>query len=259
MVSMQTTRSRAEHDERRRIWSPAFNSEVIRSYEESIGKYQDQLLKRLSNDIGNTATVNSSSETTAATLTYALYELAKAPHLIAQVRRELTALASSGKSLSNHNLQSLDLLNGVITETMRLYPPAGLLQRLTPPEGLVVGDIHVPGNTTVYCPLYVMARNEQVYHDAPTFRPERWSPSNSSKLVKEATAYAPFSIGPYNCVGKPLALMNLRTTLAKLITRFDFRFAEGQTGEAFEAGMRTNFTTYPGLLRMVFREVEREG
>ena len=85
--------------------------------------------------------------------------------------------------------------------------------------------------------------------------PERWT--TRPELVKERGAYAPFSAGPYGCIGRPLALLSLRTTLARLLLEFDVAFAPGETGAGIETGTVEHFTLAPGPLWMVFRK--REG
>ena len=57
LTSMHTTRDRKFHDERRRIWSNAFNPMVIRNYEKRINRYQDQLIDYLSARDGQTLEV----------------------------------------------------------------------------------------------------------------------------------------------------------------------------------------------------------
>ena len=66
--------------------------------------------------------------------------------------------------------------------------------------------------------------------------------------------------GPYSCIGRPLALMNLRTTVARLIMNFDVKFprAGHDYGRSFEAGTREHFTLCPAELKMCF-EKRREG
>ena len=58
--------------------------------------------------------------------------------------------------------------------------------------------------------------------------------------------------GTYNCIGKPLALLALRTSLAKLVLNFDISFAPNEDGTAFEKEARTQFTTRPGPLHLKF-------
>lgn len=93
---------------------------------------------------------------------------------------------------------------------------------------------------------------EAVYKDALHFIPERWY--ESSTLVKEKGAYAPFSVGPYGCIGRPLALLNLRSTVAKLLHRFDVCFADGEDGMAMERDMKSQFSVAAGALHLKFTE-----
>ncbi|ORY04976.1 putative cytochrome P450 [Clohesyomyces aquaticus] len=195
------------------------------------------------------------SDTTATTLSSILYELVKSPSHITLLRKEISPHVRPNGEIPHHSLQNLSHLNAVISETLRLHPPAGAgLKRKTPPEGLVIGSIHVPGNVTVSCPQYVIGRDEAIYVDAKSFIPARWT--ISSELVKEKEAYVPFSMGPYNCIGKSLALMNIRLTIAKLIMQYEIRLAEGEDALEFERGAKTYFTTCPGRLCLQFTRRE---
>ena len=176
------------------------------------------------------------SDTTATTLTHIIYELARHPSNIPKLRKELASIDPSIRPNKIHHLQlqHLDHLNGVISETLRLHPPVPTaLQRLTPPEGLTIGGVFIPGNTTVWSPQYVLGRCKlssqhqpnflprfcargwpsqsmyraqgykalispshtasQVYHNPESFIPERWY--SNPELIKERSAFAPFSTG----------------------------------------------------------------
>ena len=100
------------------------------------------------------------SDTTSSTLTSIFYELAKLPFEFSRLRDEIGSVVKAGETASNHKLQHLDLLNGIISETLRLHPPAGSLQRKTPPEGLTIGETYIPGDTNVLCPHYVVGRSK---------------------------------------------------------------------------------------------------
>ncbi|KAE8387112.1 cytochrome P450 [Aspergillus alliaceus] len=88
----------------------------------------------------------------------------------------------------NEKIANLKHLNAVINETLCGRPP---------PEGLVIDEIFIPGDTTVICPQY----------DPNEFVPERWM--TCPEMIQEKSAFALFSTGPYGRIGKPLALLNI--------------------------------------------------
>ena len=104
------------------------------------------------------------SDTSASTLTLIFYELARHPDQMERLRQELLEHLSSSGEVQHRDLQYLDYLNGVIFETLRLYPPVPTAPyRKTPPEGIKVGDTYVPGNATVFCPQYIIGRSKDIY------------------------------------------------------------------------------------------------
>ncbi|KAL2832090.1 cytochrome P450 [Aspergillus cavernicola] len=195
------------------------------------------------------------SDTTSGALSSIFYELVRNPEEIEKLRAELALYVDQEEPNSeflHSKIAHLDHLNGVINEALRLYPavPSGM-QRKTPPEGIVIDGVHVPGNIHIYCPMYAVGRSELGYERPDEFIPERWY--KSPELVKEKTAFAPFSLGPFNCIGRPLALMNLRTTVARLIMEFDVKFAPGEDGTRFREDAKDNFVFSHGELNLVFR------
>ncbi|TVY81920.1 Tryprostatin B 6-hydroxylase [Lachnellula suecica] len=191
------------------------------------------------------------SDTTAATLTCLFYELAKNPAEISKLREEILSTVGPDENIMHQQLQYLKHLNAVINETLRLHPPVGTaLQRTTPREGIQIGATYIPGDITVWCPQYVIGRNENIYTKAKDFIPERWY--EGSEMIKDPGSFAPFSTGTYACIGKPLALLNIRTTIARLITNFDISFAPGEDGKEVEDETKVHFTSAPGILNLQF-------
>jgi tryprostatin B 6-hydroxylase len=90
----------------------------------------------------------------------------------------------------------------------------------------------------------------EIYEDPLRFLPERWS-SQESK-VKHKDAFAPFSMGPFGCIGKNLALMELRLLTTQLVTKFDLRFAEHEDGSRILTETRDHFTVGAGDLDICF-------
>ncbi|KAL2009650.1 hypothetical protein VTN00DRAFT_5457 [Thermoascus crustaceus] len=144
-----------------------------------------------------------------------LIVIAGSPDNIAKLRNELAPYMTdpSGEVL-NHQIAHI---NAVIYETLRLHPSVPTaLQRKTPPEGIYIEETYIPGDMTVWCPQYIIGRS------------------------------------PYGCIGRTLALLNLRTTVAQIIMNFDFKFGPGEDGRAFEGQTKDHFTVGLGPLNMSF-------
>ena len=170
------------------------------------------------------------SDTTAAALTHLFYHIAADPSLAQRLREEIGPLMEVDGKFSNAKLVDAPFLNGVINETLRLHPPvpSGVF-RQTPPEGITVGETFVPGDAHVQMPGYAIARDEDTYVDAESFVPERWY--SKSEMIKHKDGFAPFSLGPFGCIGKNLALMELRLVTSELLMKFDVSFAPGEDGK----------------------------
>jgi cytochrome P450 len=92
-------------------------------------------------------------DTTAIALTYLSYELAKNPQYFSKLSEELKN-HKTVDDLQSAELEKLPLLNAVIREALRLYPPVPgpIATRLCPPEGTTLGGYSIPGG--VYPPFY---------------------------------------------------------------------------------------------------------
>ncbi|KAI3391686.1 hypothetical protein diail_6965 [Diaporthe ilicicola] len=195
--------------------------------------------------------INAGSDTTRTTLACALFELAKQPVYAKRLREALDphVSPSSDDEILHEQVSSIDLLDGIIWETLRLFPPnPSHPSRVTPPEGVMIAGRFVAGGTQVIAPQYVIGRDETIYPRASEFIPERWY--SLPDLIKDKKATAPFSIGPYNCIGKPLAMMNIRVTLARIVVRYDFSFDPDRINARaeFKDNMKDCFTLQPGPL-----------
>lgn len=138
------------------------------------------------------------SDTVAATLAFIFFYIARHQEHGRKVRDELHSLKRAhgnqeGPLFDHRSIMNAHHLNAVINETLRLHPPASTNMRVTPPEGLMVGDTFIPGNMTVFSSQYVIGRSEAVYEKAEDFVPERWY--SKPEMIRERAGYAPFSTG----------------------------------------------------------------
>ena len=72
--------------------------------------------------------------------------------------------------------------------------------------------------------------------------------------MRHKDAFAPFSTGPYGCIGKNLAYMEIRLLTAQLVRKFDVTLAPGETGERLLMGSKDHFTMGLGELDLVFEK-----
>ncbi|CZR64603.1 related to pisatin demethylase cytochrome P450 [Phialocephala subalpina] len=194
------------------------------------------------------------SDTSSSAMTHIFYHLAKEPYIITKLREELATFYKPGSENEIRDLQDAKYLNGVINEALRLHPPvpSGVL-RQTPPEGITVGDTFIPGGVTISAPSWSMGRLESCFKHAEEFLPERWV--DNSELILNKGVFIPFASGAYSCIGKQLALMELRIVTARLVTGFDIAFAPGETGKGLLEETKDVFTMEVASLMLVFTRI----
>ncbi|KAK4222043.1 Tryprostatin B 6-hydroxylase [Podospora fimiseda] len=193
------------------------------------------------------------TDSVAATLTHIFFELSHRPALMKALQKEFDALLN----LSHDNLITVSLLDAVINETMRLHPPvASGTQRVTPPEGMYVGGTYIPGDVIVYVPSYTVFRDSRNFEHPTEFIPERWT--SKPELVKNKSVFIPFNTGPYACVGKRLAMLEIRRLVAEILWRYDIKVADGHIREVWLDGKQDVFTTVSCALPIIFTERNKE-
>ncbi|KZV35645.1 hypothetical protein F511_31025 [Dorcoceras hygrometricum] len=157
-------------------------------------------------------------ETTALLLTWTVMLLASNRDWQDKVRAEVRQVCG-GAAPSVDQLSKLTLLNMVINESLRLYPPASVLPRMAF-EDIKLGDLHIPKGLSIWIPMLAIHHNEQLWgKDVNEFNPARFA----SKSFASGRHFIPFAAGPRNCVGQSFALMEAKIILAMLISRFTFR------------------------------------
>ncbi|KAE8376666.1 cytochrome P450 [Aspergillus bertholletiae] len=234
---------------------PDVMSALFAPYRKKEKVFDDKALNLLAGE--SHLLINAGSDTTRVTMACTLFVLAQQPDLAQRLRKALEPYVpqSPDELLMDDKIMNVDLLNGVVQEALRMYPPSpSHPTRVTPPEGTIIAGRFIPGGTQLIAPQYVIGRDERIFPRANEFIPERWY--SLPQLVKDPNATAPFSLGPMNCVGKQLAMANVRVTLATLVMRYNLSFAPTRTDPAivFEKGMHEHFSMQPGPLFLCLEE-----
>jgi cytochrome P450 len=162
-------------------------------------------------------------ETTANTLSWTWWLLAQNPAVEAKLHAELRTVLA-GRAPTLEDLPKLIYTNHVITESMRLYPPAWGTAR-TAIEDHEIAGYAVPKGSGVSFAQWTVHRDARWYDAPEEFRPERWEGDLLKRIPK--FAYFPFGGGPRQCIGNSFALMESVLTLATIAQRYRFRLVEG--------------------------------
>ncbi|KAM5442076.1 hypothetical protein MferCBS31731_002905 [Microsporum ferrugineum] len=180
-------------------------------------------------------------ETTGITLTYIVYEMSRNPSLQKKLREELLTLSppifyrrdgtsettsggdKKGSRLpSFHALDDLPLLNGIVHETLRVYPAAPLpLPRIAPADRPVeLEGYQIPAGTRVMSSAYTLHRTPDVFPEPERWKPQRWVDASKVELEKMRRLFWAFGSGGRMCLGSNFALQDIKLAIAALYTNY---------------------------------------
>lgn len=162
-------------------------------------------------------------ETTALTLSWTWYLLAQHPVTEARLLDELRSVLG-GRAPAVEDLPRLPYTDAVIRESMRLYPPAYIIGRLSIAPFELAGYSFPPGTGVVMVP-WVTHRDARFFNAPLEFQPERWLDGLAERLPPYA--YFPFGGGPRRCIGQGFAQMEAALLLATIAPRFRFPLVPG--------------------------------
>ena len=164
-------------------------------------------------------------ETTANALSWTLLLLASHPEAWERVRAEARARLDS-RAAAPEDYDSLPYTLRVLTESMRLFPPAWVVARqaLHPLE---LGGFGIPAHQPILASQWVVHRDARWYDQPERFDPDRWLPERAA--ARPRYAYFPFGAGGRKCIGEGFAWMEAVLVLATLAARWHFRLVPGQS------------------------------
>ncbi|KAJ5905858.1 uncharacterized protein N7473_002774 [Penicillium subrubescens] len=188
------------------------------------------------------------SEPTAAVLVGLFCELAKDPRHAEIILDEIKILDIADSRALASNCPHLE---ACVFEALRLYPalPTGGTRK-TLENGITIGGTFIPPETTVVAPRFCISRREDSFEQAEKFIPERWY--KKPEMVRNKSGFVPFGLGHHSCLGRALAMNDVRLITARLVQRYRFRIPPGETGDAVLRDLKDQFTSNPGRLRLVF-------
>ncbi|RDA82616.1 hypothetical protein CP532_4452 [Ophiocordyceps camponoti-leonardi (nom. inval.)] len=169
-------------------------------------------------------------DTTAGTLSFALYELARNPAVVARLRAEILEIVGAEEAPTYEHLKNMTYLRAVVDETLRLYPsvPFNLRRPLVDttlprgggPDGSEPLSV-LAGTVISYSPIIMQRRPDlyppvsETFADPAVFSPDRWA-----TWQPRSQDYIPFNAGPRICLGQQFALTEMCYVLCRIFQRF---------------------------------------
>ena len=163
-------------------------------------------------------------ETTANALTWTWYLLSQNPAAEKRFHAELDRVLG-GRLPTGSDYPRLPYTEMVLSESMRLYPPAWSIARMST-EPYRIGPYVLPPKTLFIMVQYLMNRDERWFPEPERFLPERWTAEE--KGARPKFVYFPFGGGPRACIGEGFAWMEGVLLLATLGQQWRMRLDPGQ-------------------------------
>ncbi|WP_424215733.1 cytochrome P450 (plasmid) [Streptomyces sp. BI20] len=157
------------------------------------------------------------TETTACLLAWALYLVARHPHVERALHREVDRVLR-GRPAQPQDAPHLDLTSRVVQETLRTHPPVYFVTRETTRPTRLAGHPIPRGTTIVYSP-YVIHHRPDVHPRPERFDPDRWLPPQPGHRAPRDTLVH-FAAGARKCAGDDFALLEATLALATITARW---------------------------------------
>jgi cytochrome P450 len=166
-------------------------------------------------------------ETTANALSWTWVLLAQHPEIAARLGEEARRVLGD-RPATYEDLDQLVFTRQVVSESLRLYPPAWVLGRTALDDYEIEHQnqkFTIPRGSLVLMSQWVMHRDARYWPAPDAFDPSRWDDENLDES-RPKFAYFPFSAGPRNCIGEGFAWMEAILLLAGLAAHWRARLVD---------------------------------
>lgn len=169
-------------------------------------------------------------DTTSTLLNYLCYELARNEQVQRELQDEIDKVLEelNGDPISFEKLHKIKFLDMVISEILRLWPPAPQTDRTCSKDYKVdLGNdksFVIKKSQSVFLPIFHIHRDPTYFPDPEKFDPQRFSDENKDSIVPGT--YFPFGLGPRTCIGSRFALMEAKLLVFNLFSKFSVEKCE---------------------------------
>ncbi|MCD7466179.1 hypothetical protein HAX54_002623 [Datura stramonium] len=161
------------------------------------------------------------TDSSSATLEWAMLELMKNPHAMKKAKTEL-AQVGKRKVIKEAELVQLPYLHCILKETLRLHPPVPFVPRKAEKDIELCGYF-VPKGSQVILNILSIGHDPAIWEDPLAFKPERfWGSNNMDVRGQDDFKFIPFGVGRRICPAISLAMRTILTMLGSLLNSFDW-------------------------------------
>ncbi|PAN33036.1 hypothetical protein PAHAL_5G531300 [Panicum hallii] len=168
------------------------------------------------------------TDTSYTVLEWAMAELLNHPQEMQKLQGEIRAAVGATGDVTENHLDGMPYLKAVISETMRLHPPAPLLLPRETTEDTELLGYHIPARTRVLINAWAIGRDPASWERAEEFAPERFAggdaPMDYAKVGQDLRFLA-FGAGRRGCPGAGFAAPSVELALANVLYHFDWALA----------------------------------
>jgi cytochrome P450 len=144
------------------------------------------------------------------------------------------------------SLEKSALLDQVIKECLRLYPPIHIgSRRVTEEMEFSESSDSIPAGERMFYSIYLTHRDPAIWENADQFCPERFAHGRKTPPF----SYVPFGGGPRTCIGAAFGQAEARIVMARLLQTHTFEF----TNHKIHAHMGATLEPRPGVRMKVRR------
>ncbi|KAJ5417582.1 uncharacterized protein N7487_001132 [Penicillium crustosum] len=180
------------------------------------------------------ANVKAGSDSTASVMQTMLYQLLRHPDSMNRLLKELYQTTVENSTSDDmplpawKSIRNLDYLDACFMEALRLHPPFCLpLERVVQRGGIMISGHYLPQGTVVGINPYVSNRNPSLFgKDVSEWRPERWIELDPAQRQRMERGVLSFGAGRRSCLGKNIAILEAKKTIAALFLRYEMRLVD---------------------------------
>ncbi|KAJ8577063.1 hypothetical protein ON010_g2146 [Phytophthora cinnamomi] len=185
-------------------------------------------------------------DSTADNMCWFIVNMNRYPEILVKIREEMKEklpglLTGEIKVPTQEQIRDLVYLEAVIKENMRLHPSTAFIMREAMENTTLVDGTYVEKGQTLMISSYCNARNKRTWgEDCLEFKPERMIDPETGKLrVLSPYVFSGFGSGQHVCIGQKFAMMEIKMTLATLLSKFDIKTVEDPREITYEFSLTT--------------------